>query len=74
MTNEERFYIKLQCFFLAELSRLEEDLNEASESMKNMSTIKNNNILFLDYIVAKSRLDYFKGWYSELLRFLKNCE
>lgn len=74
MTNEERFYIKLQSFFLAELSRLEEDLNEASDSMKNMSTIKNNNILFLDYIVAKSRLDYFNGWYSELLRFLKNCE
>lgn len=74
MTNEERFYIKLQSFFLAELSRLEEDLSEASDSMKNMSTIKNNNILFLDYIIAKSRLDYFNGWYRELLRFLKNCE
>lgn len=74
MNDFDRFYIKLQDFILAELSRRETEREETEEELRTIKRVKDNPSLLIAFVQAKTKEEYFHEWYNELLRFLKNCE
>lgn len=74
MKDIERLYIKLQDFILAELSRRETETEIAEKDLISLKAVKENPSLLIAFVQAKTKEEYFREWYAELLYFLKNCE